>query len=155
MGRQGNEETSRRFAYLASKGRERVVIVDGIADDVTMDFMAGGILFSDDSRHLAYGGRVGRRCFLVVDGKKESEYDAIGFFGFSADGSHFAYCAQEHERYVIVVDGKECATYASVPAGPVFRSDGTLEFLYTDDKSLYRAEIDIPPRNADNKMVGK
>ena len=146
---------SRRFAYLAAKGLERVVIVDGKADDVSMDSMVGGLLFSDDSKHLAYGGRVGGRSFLVVDGKKETEYDAVGFFGLSPDGRHVAYSALADGRWVVVVDGKERGTYASVPAGPVFRSDGTLEFIYADDKSLYRAEIDISPRSAEQKMTSK
>jgi hypothetical protein len=28
-----------------------------------------------------------------------------------------------------------------VPAGPVFRSDGVLEFLAVDETSLYRVEV--------------
>ncbi len=137
---------SRKLAYLATKGGERVVVVDGKGDDVPMDCMVGGLLFSADSKRLAYSGRVGGRFFLVVDGKKEAEYDGVGYFGFSPDGRHVAYMAMAGGRCAVVVDGKARATYASVPAGPVFRSDGTLEFLYTDDKSLYRAEVDISPQ---------
>jgi hypothetical protein len=40
-----------------------------------------------------------------------------------------------------VVDGKERATYDSVPAGPVFRADGVLEFLAANRPSLYRIEV--------------
>ena len=42
---------------------------------------------------------------------------------------------------VIVVDGKERGEYSGMAAGPVFRSDGVLEFLATDKRSLYRFEV--------------
>ena len=131
---------SHRIAYLAHSGRMKRVYLDGNAEDVEMEFLQGGMVFSDDSKRLAYGGRRGDTFFLVVDGKKGADYDALGYFGFSNDGKHVAYNAKKGDKMVIVVDGQERGEYSAVPAGPVFRSDGVLEFLAADKPSLYRIE---------------
>lgn len=132
---------SRRIAYLAHFGKAKKVCVDDQAEDIEMDFQAGWMVFSDDSKRLAYGGRRGNKFFLVVDGKKGADYDALGYFGFSHDGKHIAFIAKKGDKIVIVVDGQERAEYDAVPAGPVFRSDGVLEFLAADKPSLYRIEV--------------
>lgn len=132
---------SRRIAYLAHSGQTKRVYLDGKAEDVEMDFLVCGMVFSKDSKRLAYGGRRGNRFFLVLDGKQGDDYDALGYFGFSHDGKHIAFTARKGDKMVIVVDGKERAAYPSVPAGPVFRSDGALEFLAADKPSLYRIEV--------------
>jgi len=137
---------SRRIAYLAHFGRMKRVFVDGNADDVEMEFLVSGMVFSDDSKHLAYGGRRFNelfidKFFLVVDGKKGADYDALGYFGFSHDGKHIAFTAKKGDKMVIVVDGRERGEYSGVPAGPVFRSDGVLEFLAANEPSLYRIEV--------------
>ncbi len=137
---------SRRAAYLAHSGRMKRIMVDGKAEDVEMEFLQGGMVFSDDSKRLAYGGRRSNesfvdKIFLVVDGKKGADYDALGYFGFSNDGKHIAFTAKKGEKMVIVVDGQERGEYSQVPAGPVFRSDGVLEFLAADKQSLYRVEV--------------
>ena len=137
---------SRRIAYLAHFGHRKRVYVDGKAEDVEMEFLVSGMVFSDDSKRLAYGGRrfnesFIEKFFLVVDGKKGADYDALGYFGFSHDGKHIAFAAKKSNKMVIVVDGQERAEYSEVPAGPVFRSDGVLEFLAADKPSLYRIEV--------------
>jgi hypothetical protein len=132
---------SHRIAYLAHSGRMKRVYLDGKAEDVEMEFLQGGMVFSDDSNRLAYGGRRGDKFFLVVDGKKGADYDTLGYFGFSHDGKHIAFMAKKGDKYVIVVDGQERAEYSAVPAGPVFRFDGVLEFLAGDKPSLYRIEV--------------
>ena len=132
---------SRRIAYLAHSGQTKRVYVDGQAEDVEMDFLAGWMEFSGDSKRLAYGGRQGNKFFLVVDGKKGTDYNALGYFGFSPDGKHIAFTAKKGDQMVIVLDGQERGEYDAVPAGPVFRSDGVLEFLAADKSSLYRIEV--------------
>lgn len=132
---------SLRIAYLAHSGQMKRVYVDGKAEDIEMDFVVGAMVFSVDSKRLAYGGRRGNKFFLVVDGKKGADYDALGHFEFSQEGKHAALIAQKGDKSVIVVDGKERAEYDSVPAGPVFRHDGVLEFLAADKPSLYRVEV--------------
>ena len=65
----------------------------------------------------------------------------LGHFGFSPDGKHTAFMAKKGDKLVVVVDGKERAEYTTVLAGPVFRSEGVLEFLVADKPSLYRIEV--------------
>lgn len=136
---------SQRVAYLARTGpTEKVsqrVYVDGEPDDVELEFLVSGMTFSSDSKRLAYGGRRGNRFFLVVDGIKGDEYDALGHFEFSADGKHVVFAALKGKKFVIVLDGKERAEYTSVGAGPVFRSDGVFEYLVAEKPSLYRVEV--------------
>jgi WD40 repeat protein len=132
---------SRRIAYLAHSGPTKRVYVDGKAEDIEMDFLVSGMVFSDDSKRLAYEGRQGDKFFLVVDGKKGTDYNALGYFGFSPDGKHIAFTAKKGDQMVVVLDGQERGEYDAVPAGPVFRSDGVLEFLAADKSSLYRIEV--------------
>ena len=132
---------SRRVAYLAHSGPKKKVYVDGKAEEIEMDALVGGMLFSDDSKRLAYGGRRENRFFVVVDAKKGADYEALGNYGFSTDGKHIASVAKQGVKLVIVVDGQERGKYDMVPAGPVFRSDGVLEFLSADKSSLYRIEV--------------
>lgn len=137
---------SGRIAYVAHFGQKKRVFVDHQDDGVEMEYLEGGMVFSEDSKRLAYGGRgFGNRFhekrFLVVDGKRGADYDGLGYFGFSQDGKHIAYAAKKGAKCVIVVDGVEHGEYGAVPAGPVFRSDGVLEFLAADKFSLYRFEV--------------
>ncbi len=133
---------SRRIAYIARVGKSGVVYVDGKTDGIEIDHIVGGMLFSDDSKRLAYGGQRENKQFLVVDGKKGADYEAIGgSFDFSPDGKHIAHVAVQGGKQIIVVDGRERGKYHTVPAGPVFRSDGVLEFLVADGTTLYRMEI--------------
>ena len=132
---------SRRLAYAARSGQTFRVYLYGEAEEVEMDFLVGGMEFSGDSKRLAYGGRRGNKIFLVVDGKKGADYDALGDSVFSHDGKHMAFAAKKGDQWAIVVDGQERAKYDAVPAGPVFRSDGVLELLATDQTSLYRIEV--------------
>lgn len=133
---------SRRLAYLAHKRLvKRMVVLDGKSEEVEMDFMVGGMVFSSDSKRLAYGGRRGDKFFLVVDGKRGVDYDALGHFEFSSDGKHIAFTARKGDKMVIVVDGQERAEHSEIPAGPVFRSDGVLEYLAADEPSVSRIEV--------------
>ena len=78
------------------------------------------LLFSADSRHVAYvAGRQGRQV-LVVDGADGPLLDGVGVFVFSPDGSRFAYAAQQGQDRWLMVDHKPCA-----PAGLfAFSPDG-------------------------------
>jgi Tol biopolymer transport system component len=137
---------STRIAYFAHFGLKKRVYVDDKDDGVEMEYLEGGMVFSEDSKRLAYGGRgfdntFREKRFLVVDGKRGADYDGLGYFGFSQDGKHIAYAAKKGAKFVIVVDGVEHGEYSAVAAGPVFRSDGVLEFLAADKPSLYRFEV--------------
>ncbi len=136
---------SRRIAYLAHFGRMKRVISTARPRKSKWSFCKGGWCSATIPKRLAYGGRRLNgfidKFFLVVDGKKGADYDALGYFGFSHDGKHIAFMAKKGNKMVIVVDGQERAEYSAVPAGPVFRFDGVLEFLAGDKPYLYRFEV--------------
>ncbi len=45
--------------------------------------------------------------FLVFNDKKEKEYDFVGDLKFSSDGNKVIYIAQEKNKYFVVLNGKE------------------------------------------------
>ena len=143
---------SRRLAYIAIQGGKSFFVVDGQPEEIGIDGLAAeprgdpAIYFSSDSRRFAYGGIRAKRFFFVVDGTQGREYDNLRHFEFSQDGTHYAFTSAKADRHVITVDGVERAEYGAVVAGPVFRSDGILEFLAMDDKSLWRVEVKNLPR---------
>ena len=96
---------SLRLAYVARSGQKFRVYLDGQAEGVEMEFLVSGMVFSDDSNRLAYGGQAFNKFFvdkffLVVDGKKGADYDGLGYFGFSHDGKHIAFSAKKGTRRV-------------------------------------------------------
>ncbi len=68
-----------------------------------------------------------------------------GIFGmtFSPDSRHFAHVLlrPETKDIALVVDGKVRAAYATIPSGPAFREDGTLEFLAFKGGALSRIQV--------------
>ena len=137
----GFSPDSQCFAYFARQNGTWKLWLNGKPLPVLMDKPLQGLLFSKDSKRLAYGGTRGGKAFLVVDGQKGEDYDELGHFEFSADAKHVAFQATKGPRCVLVVDGIERATYASVPAGPVFRTDGALEWIAVAEKTLQRTVI--------------
>jgi hypothetical protein len=88
----------KHFAYIAGKGRFR----EGIAgDDPTLSF-------------------IGKQ-FVVVDNKKQKDYDYVANILFSPDGKHLAYGAvrfkdkdRDQKETFIVFDGKEQKPYYEI-----------------------------------------
>jgi WD40 repeat protein len=133
----------KHFAYIAGKGRFR----GGIAgDDPTLRFIGKqfvivdnkkqkdydyieNILFSPDSKHLAYGAirfkdkdRDQKETFIVFDGKEQKPYYEIAGIGniyfrhilpqFSKDSKKFVYLAKdkntlEDSNEILILNGKE------------------------------------------------
>jgi len=83
-----------------------------------------GILFSHDSRHLAYNAdrEWNRRTTVVLDGKEGPTFDQISGTRFSPDGNHIGYVAfnrtngspRSMGKHFAVIDGKEQKHYKSV-----------------------------------------
>jgi hypothetical protein len=99
------------------------------------------LLFSPDSKRLAYSAGKGGKVFLVVDGQADSPCDAVGYFAFSSDSKHILCLTRTEERCFILVDGVKRASYDVVPAGPVFRDDGVIELIVQDENALQRIEV--------------
>jgi len=86
----------------------------------TSSWIKESFTVSPDSRRIAYVAKVGNKQLVVVDGKKEKEYDGImeGTLIFSPDGEHVAYGAQVDNKWLVVVDGKEEKQYDGIMTRP-------------------------------------
>ena len=67
------------------------------------------LVFSPNSKRLAYVAQTGKEYFVVFDGKEGKKFDAIGNGSiiFSPDSNHMAYGAQSENKRFVVKDGKE------------------------------------------------
>jgi hypothetical protein len=91
----------------------------------------GTVLFSPDSKRLAYVAGAGGKQFVVADGKRGPDYESIGRGTpvFSTDGKHVAYAATLNGKQTIVVDGQPGKEYdVAGKGGVVF--DGPDSFYY-------------------------
>lgn len=107
-----------RLAYRAEddKGRQ-VVVIDGKEGPkfdvgITNDI---GIVFSPDSKHVAYVGLTGNNsCIFVKDNKKMRSFEKIGRIEFSPDSKHYAYTAMEDGTWKVILDDKEGTEYKQI-----------------------------------------
>lgn len=107
---------SKKYAYLAAKGRESFVIINGEEKRRDSGIIASSIIFSPDGKRVAYASHT----FVVVDGVRGKRYDRVSYPKFSPDGKRVAYAAKSGGRSFVIVDGqpqKLCA------ANPVFSPD--------------------------------
>ena len=119
----------RRFAYwtLTSRGNYEIVGVE-LRSNVrhSEGIVLNAILFSPDSRRLAFGIRQRGAQAFVVDDETKTFYDALGneTAVFSWDSRRFAYCAERAGRRFVVVDDVEYGAYDGILGGvPVFSPD--------------------------------
>jgi Tol biopolymer transport system component len=78
------------------------------------------VLFSPDSRRLAYIAIEGDKEFAVIDGVEGKRYDEVAHsITFSADGKRVAYTARDGKDWIVVVDGAEMKRYPN-PSPPPF-----------------------------------
>lgn len=136
----------RRFAYARKESKGWVVEVDGKIEGT---FKAVGqvhgpvgiyaqvglldlvgvkpMIFSADSRHLAYSAREADSWFMVKDGEKGKPFKSIGSPVMSRDGQRLAYGAQVPGGWCMVVDGnpgetlREVGTSSIQPGRPAIR----------------------------------
>lgn len=104
------------------------------------------IQFSPDSKRLAFLVSTPTALHWVVDGKADPGAKLIGTninLDFSPDSRHYAYAAADaiSDGVRVLVDGKERARHAVIACGPVFRSDGVLEYLAIEKTELLKYEV--------------
>ncbi|HOK09764.1 MAG TPA: hypothetical protein PLJ10_08900, partial [Candidatus Hydrogenedens sp.] len=105
------------------------------------------LIFSPDSRRVAYSAKRGDKWVVVVDGVEGKEYDGIGAGSliFSPDSRRVAYSAKRGGKWVVVVDGVEGKEYGVVLTGSnlVFDSPTHLHTLAGRGNEVFLLEIDI------------
>jgi Tol biopolymer transport system component len=100
----------------------RVVVLDG-REGPPYPWVEG-LVFSPDSRHLAYVAHRDDSQFVVMDGREGPAYDFVapGRPIFSPDGQRTAYVAGRGGKSLVVVDGREGPKYKDAEF-PVFSPD--------------------------------
>ena len=140
---------SGRIAYPAYDGTKWFVVLDGQEgkryDYVGTPYSSGRsaaglvgfrrLIFSPDSKRLAYGAQVGDKWLVVVDGEEGKQYDEIGMCGlvFSPDSRAVAYAARAGKEWFVVVGDRESKHYSEMPGPIVFESPEKLRYVVEDD----------------------
>lgn len=118
---------SNHLAYVAMlPDRQRVIVLDGRPGMPCERIFEGMILFSPDSRRMAFGALQASGWF-VVDGQQEwGPYEFLGSatgFRFSPDSTRLAFAALSGSRWFVVLDGKPQPAWDNL--GPLaFSPDG-------------------------------
>lgn len=109
-----------RFAYRAADEENKQFIIIDNKQGPTFQGIPPEIIFSPDSKHVAYVGisPTGSHIFLL-DHKKRQAHDTITDITFSPDSRHVAYAAQKNGRWHVVKDNK---------IGPAYKKVGDLTF---------------------------
>lgn len=161
-------QDGRRFAYVHKTKGGWAVEVDGQVEAIhkavgplyppVFKSAVGAIvgikpmIFSADSRHLAYTVREGDGWAVVHDGRPGASYEAVGGPVLSPDGQHLAYAAQAPKkmfhgrRWLVVADGVEGPKWEMV-SPPVYSPDG--------EHLAYAAHEDGKDRMVVDGVVGK
>jgi hypothetical protein len=104
----------KRWAFAArpaGQAKGFCVVADGV-EGKTYDAIEGrSVIFSPDSKHLAYAATAAGKQLYVIDGQEQRAYDQLYAMEFSADGSRYGYPARRGEKWVIVIDGQESKEY--------------------------------------------
>jgi dipeptidyl aminopeptidase/acylaminoacyl peptidase len=140
----------RHLAFSGVREGRMAVWMDGRPAPCDMAFKDcpnwKAIQFSPDSNRLAFLVSTDAAMHWVVDGKADPGARIIGTnvtLDFSPDSKHYVYAAADavSDGVRILVDGKERARHAVVACGPVFRSDGILEYLAIEETDLMKYEV--------------
>jgi Tol biopolymer transport system component len=136
---------SKRLAYVALKGTNRMVVVDDkIFDDQNVFEYTHNPVFSPDSQHLAYMSRIGTNWFAVVDGVVEKRSKNI--FSepvFSPDSKRLIYLKRHGEKSVPVfgeLEGKDYGRFLT--CNPLLNTMGVwgprdVAFAFDERKAIH------------------
>lgn len=129
---------SKRLGFHARKGDKWILVVDGVESEVYEGLSLNSPVFSLMGTNTAYGVVKGDTWSYVINGVKSPVYDALGSLAFKPDGKGVAYSAKSGKAFVHV-NGKNSPAYKTIACGPVWRRDGTVEFLALDEQDrLFR-----------------
>jgi len=128
--------------YLAGK---QLVVVDGVEGKEYDSILKGTLVFSADSKRVAYVAERYDKDLVVVDGVEGKEYDLARAPVFSPDSKRVVYEATRGGKWLVVVDGVEGKEYDGFLKGrePVFDSPSQLHALALRGGEFLRVEVEI------------
>jgi hypothetical protein len=134
-------DRTRRVDVLDDSGLQYVAI-DGRRTSGYRAVVAWSLTFSDDSKHLAYAARPGRRWVVIADGRHGRAWDGIGEIALATSG-RLAYAAQDASAWRVVVDGVPGPRFDAVLSGTLrFSRDGRRIVYVARDRGGVRAVVD-------------
>ena len=116
---------------------QQLVILDGKTGPEFDGIGSGSLLFSGDSKHLAYSAIRSNKCHMVLDGKEDPQFEGIGVgtLLFSADSTHFAYAAMNHGKQFMILDGKPGPEFDGIAPGSIAFSGDSQHLMYLGGKA--------------------
>jgi Tol biopolymer transport system component len=131
IGKAAFSADGKRLAYTAWKGGEKCfVVIDGQAGPEYdgIGIVWDELVFSPDSKRLAYGAKKGEKWVVVIDGQESPVYDNIdtdwGMPLFSPDSKRVGYVAKKSRKQFVVIDGQAGPEYDEIMEGtPIFSPD--------------------------------
>jgi hypothetical protein len=137
----------RRVAHLQNWRNAARVVIDSLPEATHRRVETPRLGASGRVAYLALDARLAR---IVLDGVEGPSLRRWTVPVFSPDGAHVAWAAwSSRDRASIVLDGQPGEEFDTiVPGGPVFRPDGTLEFLALRRGELLRVRHDPPAPRA-------
>ena len=155
----------RRVAFF---GPNNSIVVDGIESKLNGLPDPYSLVFSPDSKHLAYTIQRDRKYVVVLDGvegKPYARYDTYllpspnlsGFYYrpvFSPDSQHLAYAAQPEEGYCVVLDGVEGKHHeGAVNPKTITFSPDSKRLAYTTNIWIVLDGKEVAPGSEGSKLV--
>jgi hypothetical protein len=106
---------------------------------ISYSSFTGPPVVSPDNMRVAYGVVVGKKQFVVIDGKEEKQYDKISSLSFSSDNIHMAYVAWAGRKKLVVIDGKEEKQYDGMLRGSIikFNPNGSFNCIALQGNGIY------------------
>lgn len=133
----------RRLTYIRYYLNEMAVVVDGVEGkqyDAVADRLAcprysyvcsPGIVFSPDSKRMAYAAKRAGKSFVVINGVEGKEYDDISeAIVFSPASKRVAYVAWREKQCFVVLDGDEGKKYVKGFISGLAFSPDSKRFVY-------------------------
>jgi hypothetical protein len=130
------------------------VMLDGKPGKACEMVFEGTIVFSPDSRRMAYGARRANGWFLVVGSQELGPYEFLGSttgFKFSRDGARLGFAALVDKKWCVVLDGKPQPAFDNL--GPLAFSPDAKRVAYAamekaNEKETWRVVLDGKPGRA-------
>ncbi|RJP89672.1 MAG: hypothetical protein C4518_09775 [Desulfobacteraceae bacterium] len=72
------------------------------------------LIFSYDSKHLAYTVINNKKLMLVFDGREMEPYDIVGLPVFSFDSKSFAYAYSENKKWYIIINDEKSSAFDQI-----------------------------------------
>lgn len=124
------------------------------------------VVFSPDSKHVAYVGSVNQQRRIVIDDKTiPFDSSRLSRGTFTPDGKHFIWVGWLNQKHTVYVDNKavtgwphvpELANYIDAAAGNwTMGADGVLTFLMPTTEGIKRVRIRPDPETSVDGMIAE